>query len=62
MSDVVALIVAAGRGVRAGQGVPKQYRPLAGRPVLAWSLDTFLAHPDIDRVLVVIAEERPRAV
>ena len=40
--------------MRAGQGVPKQYRPLAGRPVLAWSLDTFLAHPGIDRVLVVI--------
>jgi 2-C-methyl-D-erythritol 4-phosphate cytidylyltransferase/2-C-methyl-D-erythritol 2,4-cyclodiphosphate synthase len=42
--------------VRAGEGVPKQYRPLAGRPVLAWSLDAFLAHPNIDRVLVVIAD------
>ncbi len=51
-----ALIVAAGRGVRAGSGnVPKQYQPLAGTPILARTLATFLAHPDVDRVLVVIA-------
>ncbi len=51
-----ALIVAAGRGVRAGSGnVPKQYQPLAGTPILARTLATFLAHPAVDRVLVVIA-------
>ncbi len=50
-----ALIVAAGRGVRAGTGhVPKQYQPLAGTPILARTLATFLAHPAVDRVLVVI--------
>jgi len=51
---VVALIVAAGRGVRAGGGLPKQYRTLAGRPILAWTADAFLTHPKIDRVRVVI--------
>jgi len=43
--NVAALIVAAGRGTRAGVlgGRPKQYALLAGRPVLAWSLDAFVA-------------------
>ena len=54
--NAAALIVAAGRGVRAGSGnVPKQYQPLAGTPILARTLATFLAHPAVDRVLVVIA-------
>ncbi len=55
--NTAALIVAAGRGVRAGSGnVPKQYQPLAGTPILARTLATFLAHPAVDRVLVVIGE------
>ena len=32
MAETVALIVAAGRGERAGGGVPKQFRLLAGKP------------------------------
>jgi 2-C-methyl-D-erythritol 4-phosphate cytidylyltransferase / 2-C-methyl-D-erythritol 2,4-cyclodiphosphate synthase len=51
---VVALIVAAGRGSRAGGGVPKQYRLLAGRPVLVRTLEAFLTHSSVDRVCVVI--------
>ncbi|MEM1103478.1 MAG: bifunctional 2-C-methyl-D-erythritol 4-phosphate cytidylyltransferase/2-C-methyl-D-erythritol 2,4-cyclodiphosphate synthase [Pseudomonadota bacterium] len=52
--QTAALIVAAGRGRRAGGGTPKQYRDLCGRPILSWTLDAFLSHPEIDRVLVVI--------
>jgi 2-C-methyl-D-erythritol 4-phosphate cytidylyltransferase/2-C-methyl-D-erythritol 2,4-cyclodiphosphate synthase len=49
-----ALIVAAGRGIRAGEAHgPKQYRPLAGQPVLRRTLDLFLSHPAIGTVLVV---------
>jgi 2-C-methyl-D-erythritol 4-phosphate cytidylyltransferase/2-C-methyl-D-erythritol 2,4-cyclodiphosphate synthase len=56
-----ALIVAGGRGVRAGGGdVPKQYRHLAGKSVLARTLDVFLKHPAIDRVQVVIGAEDAR--
>lgn len=51
-----ALIVAAGRGERAGGGLPKQYRPLAGVPVLRRALQPFLAHPRISGVRVVIAD------
>jgi 2-C-methyl-D-erythritol 4-phosphate cytidylyltransferase/2-C-methyl-D-erythritol 2,4-cyclodiphosphate synthase len=50
---IVALLVAAGRGSRAGGGVPKQYRPLAGRPLLVHALD-HLRSPPIDEVIVVI--------
>lgn len=51
-----ALIVAAGKGERTGGALPKQYAPLAGRPMLAWSHATLSAHPAIDRVIVVIGE------
>lgn len=52
-----ALIVAAGHGVRAGEGLPKQYRDLAGRPVLRRSAEAFAGHPAIGRVQVVIGPE-----
>jgi len=52
-----ALIVAAGHGVRAGEGLPKQYRPLANVPVLRRSIDAFARHPAIDHVQVVISPE-----
>ncbi len=54
-ADVTAaLIVAAGRGHRLGGAMPKQYLPLAGRPVLRHSLETFARHPAIGAVRVVI--------
>ncbi|MEO0829317.1 MAG: 2-C-methyl-D-erythritol 4-phosphate cytidylyltransferase, partial [Pseudomonadota bacterium] len=52
-----ALIVAAGRGVRAGGAVPKQYQELAGRPVIARTVETFANHPGIGHICVVISEE-----
>lgn len=52
------LIVAAGKGERATDGaVPKQYRSLAGRPVLRWSLDAFAQIQAISAIQVVIREE-----
>lgn len=57
--SIIALIVAAGRGARAGEGGPKQYRPLGGVPVLQHSVRTFLSHPRVDAVRVVIhADDR----
>lgn len=52
-----AILVAAGRGQRAGGGVPKQWRPLAGRRVADWTLARFLAHPRIDRVVLVLSRD-----
>ena len=54
MSRCVALIVAAGRGVRLGHDLPKQYLTLAGRPLLRHSIDACLAHPAIDAVRCVV--------
>ncbi len=48
------VIVAAGRGTRIGGDIPKQYRTVGGKPMLAWSLDTFASHPVVDLIQVVI--------
>ncbi len=52
--SVAALIVAAGRGVRSGGGVPKQYRTVWDEPVVRLSTGHFLRHPQVSRVQVVI--------
>ncbi|MCO4817629.1 MAG: 2-C-methyl-D-erythritol 4-phosphate cytidylyltransferase, partial [Planktomarina temperata] len=49
----IAIVLAAGRGTRAGGTVPKQWRMLLGRPLIAWSIDAFMSHADIDAVVVV---------
>jgi len=54
MTNTIAIIVAAGRGVRAGAGGPKQYRPLAGTAILARAAQVFLVHSRVDGVRVVI--------
>jgi 2-C-methyl-D-erythritol 4-phosphate cytidylyltransferase/2-C-methyl-D-erythritol 2,4-cyclodiphosphate synthase len=46
--------VAAGRGQRAGGDVPKQYRKIAGTPVVRPTLSAFSSHPHIDLVQPVI--------
>ncbi|KIN63869.1 2-C-methyl-D-erythritol 4-phosphate cytidylyltransferase [Sulfitobacter noctilucicola] len=53
-SDCTVLIVAAGRGRRFGDPLPKQYLPIAGTCSLRRCLDTFLGVAEIDRVQVVI--------
>ena len=53
---VTALIVAAGSGSRMGGDLPKQYRPIAGKSVLAHSVDALASHPRIDAVRVVIGD------
>jgi len=52
---LTALIVAAGKGERLGSGVPKQFRPLAGKAVLRWAVEPFLRHAAVRDVRVVIA-------
>ena len=49
-----AVIVAAGRGSRAGGGLPKQWRSLRGRAVAAWTLDAFRAAPQVSRIVLVL--------
>lgn len=49
-----ALIVAAGRGSRAGGPLPKQYAPLGGKPLLSHTIRAFASHPDVSHIQVVI--------
>ncbi|HEX3421986.1 MAG TPA: bifunctional 2-C-methyl-D-erythritol 4-phosphate cytidylyltransferase/2-C-methyl-D-erythritol 2,4-cyclodiphosphate synthase [Sphingomicrobium sp.] len=53
---VTALIVAAGKGERAGGGVPKQFRMLAGKPVLRWAVESLIRHPAVQSTRVVIGD------
>ena len=50
----VALIVAAGRGQRLGADRPKALVPLAGRPLLHWSIDALRAVAEIERIVVAL--------
>jgi len=50
---VAVIVVAAGTGERMG-GIPKQYRLLAGRPVLARTIETFARRSDVTWILPVI--------
>jgi 2-C-methyl-D-erythritol 4-phosphate cytidylyltransferase len=50
-----ALVPAAGTGSRLGGDVPKQYLPLAGKPLLYHTLRQLADHPRIEQVFVVLA-------
>ncbi|MEO1641491.1 MAG: bifunctional 2-C-methyl-D-erythritol 4-phosphate cytidylyltransferase/2-C-methyl-D-erythritol 2,4-cyclodiphosphate synthase [Pseudomonadota bacterium] len=49
-----AILVAAGRGIRAGGDLPKQWQTLAGRPVAAHAMQVFADHPAIDDLILVL--------
>jgi 2-C-methyl-D-erythritol 4-phosphate cytidylyltransferase / 2-C-methyl-D-erythritol 2,4-cyclodiphosphate synthase len=55
--NLFALIVAGGSSTRMAGDIPKPYMPLAGMPMLRHSVNTFLAHPSIAGVRVVIRRE-----
>ncbi|CCW18932.1 2-C-methyl-D-erythritol 4-phosphate cytidylyltransferase / 2-C-methyl-D-erythritol 2,4-cyclodiphosphate synthase [Sphingobium indicum BiD32] len=50
----VALLVAAGTGSRAGGDIPKQFRVVGGKAVIAHAVDALAAHEDIDAIHLVI--------
>ena len=54
---IAALIVAAGRGTRAGGEIAKQWQALAGRRVADWTVQIFEAHKAVDRIVIVHAAE-----
>ena len=53
----VATILAAGQGKRFGADVPKQFIEVLGKPVLAYTLETFQRSPDIDAIQIVCQPE-----
>lgn len=60
--STAAIIVAAGRGTRAGGEMPKQWREIAGQSVVLHTVQAFRTHPKIDYVILVLhAEDLDRA-
>ena len=51
------VVPAAGRGGRFGGEVPKQYLPLAGRPLILHTLERIAAHPRIAGLMVVLSAQ-----
>jgi 2-C-methyl-D-erythritol 4-phosphate cytidylyltransferase/2-C-methyl-D-erythritol 2,4-cyclodiphosphate synthase len=49
-----AILVAAGRGLRAGGGGPKQYRTIGGQTVIFRAMQAFCSHPDVATVQPVV--------
>lgn len=52
----IGVILAAGRGLRFGLEKPKQFNPLAGRPIMDYAIETFAAHPEISELFVIFPE------
>lgn len=53
---IAALIVAAGKGERAGGGVPKQFREIGGVALVSHAIDAFDRHPRISDIWVVVGD------
>ena len=49
----IALIIAGGKGVRMQQEVPKQFLTVNEKPVIAYTMEAFQRHADIDAIAVV---------
>lgn len=59
--DVGVLLVAGGRGERAGAGPLKQFRELAGVPLLLRALRPFSSHPDVAHIVIALPAEHAAA-
>lgn len=50
------IIIAGGVGNRLGAGIPKQFVEVMGKPIIAYTLEKFQQHPDIDAIEIVCVE------
>ena len=55
--EILAILVAAGRGERLGAGRPKAFVEVAGKSLLAWAAEAFQAVPAVDALVAVVPEE-----
>ena len=53
---IAVIIPAAGTGTRFGGQLPKQYHPLAGKPLIQHVIERFLLDENVSRVIVPVAE------
>lgn len=59
LSEIAVVIVAAGRGERAGspEAGPKQYRSIGAEPIIRHTIRRFAEHPSIGRIVVAIHKD-----
>lgn len=57
LMKATVLVPAAGMGRRMGTSIIKQYLDLAGRPILAHTLELFQKHPDIEGIYPILPED-----
>ncbi len=57
MARIVVVVPAAGSGSRFGGDIPKQFQPLAGKPLLQRVVERFLVHEDIGRIVVAVSDQ-----
>ncbi|MEP7068569.1 MAG: 2-C-methyl-D-erythritol 4-phosphate cytidylyltransferase [Usitatibacter sp.] len=55
MPKVFAFVLAAGQGTRIGDALPKQYLPLAGKPMMFHSVEAIAAVSRVERLFVVLS-------
>src|SRR3981081_2784891 len=55
MPKVFALVLAAGQGTRIGDALPKQYIPIAGKPMMFHSIEAIAAVSRVERLFVVLS-------
>lgn len=53
--SLVVIVPAAGTGSRFGSGIPKQFQPLAGKPLLEHVVERFLLDENVERVIVPLS-------
>jgi 2-C-methyl-D-erythritol 4-phosphate cytidylyltransferase len=56
VSDCIVIIPAAGTGTRFGGPLPKQFQPLAGKPLIQHVIERFLLDENVARIIVPVAE------
>lgn len=57
MGKNLAIILAGGSGARLNKGTPKQFLELAGKPIIAHTVEQFLSHPSINDIFLVTRRE-----
>ena len=57
MNKITVIIAAAGRGRRLGSDIPKQFRKIAGEPVLVKTVRAFSSNEYVDEIVIVTNEE-----
>jgi 2-C-methyl-D-erythritol 4-phosphate cytidylyltransferase len=55
--SVVALVPAAGRGVRLGESTPKAFVPVGGTPMVRLAVEGLIASGAVDRIIVMVPAE-----